>query len=279
MPSSRPEGEPGWKRLWRHSYVLGARWAVREARHGWPAGKVGLTRLLVPLDPWRYYELGRVAEQEFSGRCLDVSSPKLLPSLLQAEGKGRWVGIDLHDDEIAAWRSIEPKLELDVQDAAALSFPDESFDCVICVSVLEHVGFGKDSTALAEMWRVLRPGGVLHLTADVADPPRDVFVDRKLYGRASQESDGEGVFFKHAYGPEEVERLVAELPWQVRRREYAVQTKPGIERWFYAHAPWTYATGPFLRFVCPGNFATAPTADIVARAGEGVVYLELAKLS
>ena len=62
-------------------------------------------------------------------------------------------------------------------------------------------------------------------------------------GRARR-AGGEGVFFKHAYGPEEVERLVAELPWQVRSREYAVQRKPGIERWFYAHAPWTYVAGP-----------------------------------
>ena len=80
---------PGWKRLWRHSYMLGLRWLVRESRHGWPARRTGFVRLLVPLDPRRYYELGRIAEARFSGRCLDVSSPKLLPSLLQAEGRGQ----------------------------------------------------------------------------------------------------------------------------------------------------------------------------------------------
>src|SRR5262245_65884272 len=81
--------DPGWLRLWRHSYRLGLRWLARGARNGWKGRRVGLQRLLVPLDPWRYYELGRVAEQPFDGRCLDVSSPKLLMSLLQHEGRGR----------------------------------------------------------------------------------------------------------------------------------------------------------------------------------------------
>lgn len=277
MKARRPE-PPGWKRLWRHSYALGTRWAIRQARHGWPAGRVGLARLLVPLDPWRYYELGRVAEAEFSGRCLDVSSPKLLPSLLQAEGKGTWTCIDLFEDEIEAWRSVDPALDLVVQDATALAFSDETFDHCICISVLEHVGAGQDAVALDEMWRVLRPGGLLYLTTDVAASPHDVRTSDAVYGSASPSVDGgEGVFFKHDYGVEEVERLVAGRPWQVRVREFAVQRKPGIERWFYGHTPWSYAAGPFLRFVCPGNFDVSPAPALVERAGQGVVYLELVK--
>ncbi|MGH3133756.1 MAG: class I SAM-dependent methyltransferase [Gaiellaceae bacterium] len=253
------------------------RWIAREARHGWPARKVGLTRLVVPLDPWRYYELGRIADETFSGICLDVSSPKLLPSLLQREGAGRWVCIDLFADEIAAWRTVDPALELDVQDATALSFADGTFDNCMCVSVLEHVGKGKDRDALAEIWRVLKPGGVLHLTTDVEAAPRDVFVTEKVYGEASRSVAGEGVFFKHAYGTAEVEELIANKPWRVRHREYAVQRKPGIERWFYAHAPWSYVAGPFLRFACAENFDVRPTSVLVDHAGEGVVYLQLEK--
>jgi SAM-dependent methyltransferase len=267
---------PGWKRLWRRSYALGFRWLVREAPRGWPARRVGLARLLVPLDPQRYYELGRVADEEFWGRCLDVSSPKLLPSLLQAEGRGRWTCIDLFEREIAAWRTIDRALDLDVQDATALPYDDETFDRCICVSVLEHVGAGKDAAALAEMWRVLKPGGVLHLTADVAAVPQDVFLEQPAYGDAA-EVDGQGVFFKREYGPDEVEALIAGLPWRVRELEYAAQRRPGIERWFYDHAPWSYATGPFLRFVCPGNFVVAPTPAPIERAGSGVVYACLEK--
>lgn len=268
--------QPGWKRLWRRSYGLGLRWLVREAPRRWPARRVGFARLLVPLDPQRYYELGRVADQEFAGRCLDVSSPKLLPSLLQAEGKGEWTCVDLFEREIAAWRTIDPGLTLDVQDATALPYPDETFDHCICVSVLEHVGAGKDAKALAEMWRVLRPGGVLHLTADVAAVPQDVFLDEPLYGDGAAASGvGEGVFFKREYGPEEVEALIAGLPWDVLELEYAAQRRPGIERWFYDRAPWSYLAGPFLRLVCPGNFVVAPNPGPIVRAGAGVVYAKL----
>lgn len=45
------------------------------------------------------------------------------------------------------------ELELNIE---AISLPDESFDRVVCSHVLEHVD---DEKALAELYRVLRPGG------------------------------------------------------------------------------------------------------------------------
>lgn len=275
--TDRPRHAPGWKRLWRHSYALGLRWLVRESRHGWRARRVGFVRLVVPLDPRRYYELGRVADADFGGRCLDVSSPKLLPSLLRAEGRGSWVCIDLFAEEIAAWRTIDPALELGVEDATALSFPDETFDHCICVSVLEHIGCGKDSAALSEIWRVLKPGGSLHLTTDVSARPQDVFIEDRRYGQASEVVDGKGVFFKHDYAPREVEQLFAQRPWEVVVREFATLRNRRIERWFNTYVPWTYITGPFLRFVCPSNFETSTSSNLIERAGEGVAYVHVRK--
>jgi SAM-dependent methyltransferase len=268
---------PGWKRLWRHSYRLGVRWLIRDAKRGLPARKVGLARLLVPLDPWRYYELGRVADQEFHGRCLDVSSPKLLPSLLQAEGQGDWLCIDLFAAEIDAWRRIDPDLEYDVQDATSLPYPDETFDCCACISVLEHIGPERDAAALAELWRVLKPGGVLHLTTDISVEPKDVFVGEKIYGQASELAGEQGVFFKHDYAVEDIDRLTSGRPWQVDLREFAAQKNPEIERRFYARVPWSYVYGPLLRFSCANNFETSSTPDVIAATGSGVVYLRLVK--
>jgi len=252
---------------------------MREAPHGWPARRIGFVRLVVPLDPRRYYELGRVADADFDGACLDVSSPKLLPSLLQSEGQGRWTCVDLFADEISAWRTIDPALDLRVEDATSMSFADEVFDHCVCISVIEHIGGGRDVDALAEIWRVLKPGGTLHLTTDVAPKPNDVFVDSRVYGDASDVADERGVFFRHEYAPAELDRLITTRPWDVLEREFAAMRNPRIETSFNEHAPWTYPLGPFLRLVCPSNFERSADPGPIARADEGTVYFRLRKPS
>lgn len=43
----------------------------------------------------------------------------------------------------------------------ALPFPDASFDRALCLDVLEHLAYEDQPRALAELFRVLRPGGEL----------------------------------------------------------------------------------------------------------------------
>jgi glycosyltransferase involved in cell wall biosynthesis/SAM-dependent methyltransferase len=276
--TARPSsGKPGWLRLWRHSYRLGLRWLLRGARNGWKGWRVGLQRLIVPLDPWRYYELGRVAERPFEGACLDVSSPKLLMSLLQREGRGDWTGIDLFASEVESWRQVDPSLRLEVDDATALSFPPESFERCACISVIEHIPDDGDTRAMREMWRVLKPGGVLHLTTNVALSPRDVYVDKAVYGEASR-PDGDAIFFERQYSPQTLEERLLDLPWEVEHREFARQRDESIERRFYSGAPLSYLYGGLLRLRCPRNFEVGPTANVLrGSAGHGTVYLELRK--
>jgi len=47
-----------------------------------------------------------------------------------------------------------------------LPFPDQHFDAVFCISVIEHLGHGGVQAALDELRRVVKPGGRLMLTTD-----------------------------------------------------------------------------------------------------------------
>jgi len=54
-------------------------------------------------------------------------------------------------------------------DLTRINFPDASLDCIIALSVLEHIP--AIERALAEMYRVLAPGGRLLITTDCSAEP------------------------------------------------------------------------------------------------------------
>lgn len=272
----RAPRRPAWARLVLHSYRLGIAWIVRGVRRRrWEHPRAGLYRLLVPLEPWRFYELARVAREPFAGDCLDVSSPKLLPSLLAREGAGRWVAVDLLSDEIDRWRTVDPALDLRVEDARALGFPDASFDAVACVSVIEHVADDGDADAMAEMWRVLRPGGVLHLTTNVARAPGAVHTARPVYDTdPGADRAPEGAFFERRYSAQTLAERLLGLPWREEAREYVRERRPVHERFFGAR-PLSFLVGGLLPLVCVRNFAPVAAPADLGEDEHGVVYLRL----
>jgi ubiquinone/menaquinone biosynthesis C-methylase UbiE len=265
-----------WRGLYRHSLRLGGGWLLRGWRHRWRGARVGLCRLAVPMDPWRYWELGRIAGERFGDRILDVSSPKLLASYMSRIGAGEWVCVDLFDAEIDNWREVDPTLDLRVEDARRLSFPDSSFDACVCVSVVEHIPDDGDIEAMAEMWRVLRPGGVLCLTTMIERHARDEFIDRKIYGAASEQVGGR-VFYSRYYDETTIRSRLLHQPWRVEQVERARQVNKTVQRRFVDWRPWSYALGCALRWRCPGNFALVAAADALEDGEEGIMYLVLRK--
>jgi len=74
------------------------------------------------------------------------------------------VGCDLSERRIARAREAARGLdnvEFRIEDILGMSFPDRSFDVIVCRYVLEHLEPAMRPRALAELTRCLRPGGQL----------------------------------------------------------------------------------------------------------------------
>jgi ubiquinone/menaquinone biosynthesis C-methylase UbiE len=146
------------------------------------------------LDRFRLNEL--VSQAAFAGRrgrvyrrivtlakvrpgyaALDVgcSGGYLARKLAAAAGPGGHVtGVDPSQAAIGyARRHAGPAMTFTVGTAQDLPLPDASFDVVTCTLAMHHVPARRRADALAEMYRVTRPGGRL-LLADF-DPARRPF--------------------------------------------------------------------------------------------------------
>jgi SAM-dependent methyltransferase len=111
-------------------------------------------------DPnWEYYPT-YVAKLTIVRRWLDR-----LPQgtcVLDA-GCGEGVLVDEYADRLRI-EGLDPNYSSDrVRSGSltALPYPDGSFDRALCLDVLEHLGFEEQPRALAELHRVLSPGGEL----------------------------------------------------------------------------------------------------------------------
>ena len=95
---------------------------------------------------------------------------------LLEEVRARWpgaagVGVDLSLEMLAIARHrLPPTVALIAADAGRLPLADGSFDLATCTSALHH--WPEPEVALAEVARVLRPGGRLVLTDWRDDDPR-----------------------------------------------------------------------------------------------------------
>lgn len=93
-----------------------------------------------------------------------------------------------------------------------IPFPDDFFSAVVCVAAFDHATFDTAQAAIAEVRRVLAPGGMILLTFDPPD------TDEEILDEAERLADGTlrfvrghqaGMLFRR-YRDEEIRSLIGE---------------------------------------------------------------------
>ena len=118
---------------------------------------------------------------------------------------GRVFGADSSDQalNLSRKRNID---NLVLSNAEELDFANETFDVVTALDVLEHVD--DDLQALAEMWRVAKPGGLLVLTVPA-------------YGFLWSEHD-EALHHRRRYTAHELRNKLTNAGFEVERSTYFI---------------------------------------------------------
>jgi ubiquinone/menaquinone biosynthesis C-methylase UbiE len=128
--------------------------------------------------------LRRRARPDASLLEVGCGSGRILSSIRARDTSLRLTGIDLSAEQVQLAQRSHPGIDFVCGNGESLPFADASFDYVIFFDFLEHIE--RPRASLAEMHRVLAPGGVLHLVCP-AEGQSIYWLSRKLFGRHFKE--------------------------------------------------------------------------------------------
>lgn len=143
--------------MWNHKRDMATWETIAQEAHARHSKKAGL--YVQSQSVVEHFAHARVAEQaQGAERVLEigVGGGEHLVYRRASTGTERYVGLDLSPEYAQICRE-KFGIEVVCADAASLPFDDAAFDCVIAVSILEHVQ--NVEKTLAEVKRVLVPGG------------------------------------------------------------------------------------------------------------------------
>jgi len=175
------------------------------------------------------------------GRVLDCGAGGPVPplALFQAAGFEAW-GIDTSGPqlELAEQFGRQQGIELHLRkgDMRQIPFEDEMFDFVYEQYSMCHLNKPDTALAIREMYRVLKPQGLVFLGFISTDCwPKSLFGEEKAPGEYWGEEGGETNVLHSMFSDEEADRLVSE--WEILRKEKLVRylreaaTETSLEAW------------------------------------------------
>ncbi len=159
-------------------------------------------------------------------RILELGCGAGVPMTKRLAGKFSLVGVDISVEQLKLAARDVPEADFILADMAGLNFPEATFEAVTAFYSITHVPRDEHSDLLANIYRMLKPDGLLVAAMASGDNPGEV------------ESDwlGAPMFFSHFDGRTN-EKLINETGFEIvsavdeSEKEFG---RPVCWRWFVA---------------------------------------------
>lgn len=176
--------------------------------------------MLNPVSIVRFFEfdyVNRNSQLTDGMKVLDISSPYLFGFYQSNKIQSDYHYINPDSRDLANVISLSAKLKFkgnyltQQMNALELAYPDNFFDRVISISVIEHIKDDGDSRAIKEIWRVLKSEGILTFTIPVKKKYEIEYRARDEYS-LNTENKSANYFFQRIYDKQKIEeRLLSSI--------------------------------------------------------------------
>jgi len=243
--------------------------------------------LLNPVSIVRYFEFDFVNSSldfQNGNKILDVSSPYLFGFYISNKCQLEYHYTNPDERDLANVNSISTKMIFKGKyipksmDALNLFFPDNYFDKIISISVIEHIKDDGDSNAVKEFWRTLKPGGLFSFTVPVKKIFEIEYRNRDEYN-LDKNDKADKYFFQRIYDNQKIEErllssisnyeIIQQKVFGVNKKEFYSEYK---ERWMKFNY-WETVKDPYYISTKFSNFN-----DIDDLEDIGVIGLTIRKL-